>query len=200
MIGGSSEIERKSKISSGDLSSILIDNLPIWTQLISTPKKEIALLSNWEEKIEKMISEVIYKDVRSISGVPSWTILLLEKILKKTKKKQIIEIWPNLELFMHGGISIKPYKNSFEKIIGKNINYIEIYNASEGFFAIQNNIHESDLLLMLDYGIFYEFIPIENNKETSSIIPLEKVKKNKNYAMVISTTVSYTHLTLPTKA
>lgn len=187
MIGGSNEIERKSKISSGDLSSILIDNLPIWTQLISTPKKEIALLSNWEEKIEKIISEVIYKDVRSISGVPSWTILLLEKILEKTKKKKIIEIWPNLELFMHGGISIEPYKNSFEKIIGKNINYIEIYNASEGFFAIQNDINENDLLLMLDYGIFYEFIPIENNKETSSIIPLEKVKKNKNYAMVIST-------------
>ncbi len=187
MIGGSNELEKNSNIITGDLSSILINNLPIWTQQISTPKKEIALLSNWEKKIEKMIPEIINQDVRSISGVPSWTILLLEKILEKTKKKSIKEIWPNIELFMHGGISISPYINSFKKIIGKKINYIEIYNASEGFFAIQNSIKEKGLLLMLDYGVFYEFIPVNNTNESSNIIPLDKVEKNKNYEIVIST-------------
>ena len=187
MIGGSNELEKSSKMLIGDLSSILIDNLPIWTQLISTPKKEIALISNWEEKIEKMMSEIINKDVRSISGVPSWTILLLEKILQKTKKTTIQEIWPNLELYMHGGISMSPYMSSFKKLIGKKINYLEIYNASEGFFAIQNNLQKKDLLLMLDYGVFYEFIPIVNGKESQEIIPLKKVKKNKNYAIVITT-------------
>ena len=187
MIGGSNELEKNSKIIIGDLSSILIDNLPIWTQLIRTPKKKIALMSNWEEKIEKMISEIIKKDVRSISGVPSWTILLLEKILQKTKKKHIKDIWPNLELYMHGGISMSPYTNSFEKLIGKKINYLEIYNASEGFFAIQNNIQKKDLLLMLDCGVFYEFIPIVNGKASSKVIPLENVQKHQNYAIVIST-------------
>ena len=187
MIGGSNELEKNSKIITGDLSSILIDNLPVWTQLIRTPKKEIALMSNWEKKIEKMISEIIKKDVRSISGVPSWTILLLEKILQKTKKNHIKEIWPNLELYMHGGISMDPYINSFEKLIGKKINYLEIYNASEGFFAIQNNIQKKDLLLMLDYGVFYEFIPLDKGEEMSKIIPLKKVKKHQNYAIVIST-------------
>ena len=187
MIGGSNELEKNSKIITGDLSSILIDNLPVWTQLIRTPKKEIALMPNWEKKIEKMISEIIKKDVRSISGVPSWTILLLEKILQKTKKNHIKEIWPNLELYMHGGISMDPYVNSFEKLIGKKINYLEIYNASEGFFAIQNNIQKKDLLLMLDYGVFYEFIPLDKGEEMSKIIPLKKVKKHQNYAIVIST-------------
>jgi len=187
MIGGSNELEKNSKILTGDLSSILIDNLPIWTQLISTPKKEIALMPNWEDKIEKMITKIIHEDVRSISGVPSWTILLLEKILQKTKKNQIKEIWPNLELYMHGGVSMSPYINSFRKLIGKKINYLEIYNASEGFFAIQNNLQKKDLLLMLDYGIFYEFIPIVNGKELPEVISLENVQKNKNYAMVIST-------------
>ncbi len=187
MIGGSNKLEKNSEILTGDLSSILIENLPAWTQLISTPKKEIALIANWEEKIEKMISKVINEDVRSISGVPSWTILLLEKILTKTKKTTIKEIWPNLELYMHGGISMSPYQNSFNKLIGKKINYLEIYNASEGFFAIQNDLQKKDLLLMLDYGIFYEFIPIENGKESSKIIPLNKVKKNTNYAIIIST-------------
>jgi len=187
MIGGSNKLEKNSKILTGDLSSILIDNLPIWTQLISTPKREIALMSNWEEKIEKMISEIINEDVHSISGVPSWTILLLEKILEKTQKQTIQEIWPNLELYMHGGISMSPYIKSFKKLIGKKINYLEIYNASEGFFAIQNNLQKKDLLLMLDYGVFYEFIPIVNGKESQKIIPLKKVKKNTNYAIVITT-------------
>ena len=187
MIGGSNKLDKASKILTGDLSSILINNLPFWTQFISTPTKKIALMSNWEKKIEKMISEIINKDVRSISGVPSWTIILLEKVLQKTKKKEIKEIWPNLELYMHGGISMAPYINSFNKLIGKKINYLEIYNASEGFFAIQNNLKSKDLLLMLDYGVFYEFIPIVNGQESSDIISLKKVQKNKNYAMVIST-------------
>jgi len=187
MIGGSNELEKNSKILSGDLSSILIDNLPFWTKLISTPTKKIALISNWEKKIEKMIPKIINQDIRSISGVPSWTILLLKKILQKTKKKTIQEIWPNLELYMHGGVSMSPYMNSFKKLIGKKINYIEIYNASEGFFAIQNDLQKNDLLLMLDYGIFYEFAHIVNGKESSEIIPLEKVQKNRNYAIIIST-------------
>jgi len=186
MIGGSNEIEKNTKILTGDLSSILIENLPIWAQIISTPQKKIALMANWEEKLEKMVSKIINQDIRSISGVPSWTIILLERILEKSGKKKIIDIWPNLELFMHGGISISPYMKSFENLIGKKINYLEIYNASEGFFALQNDFKKNDLLLMLDYGVFYEFIPTNNNN-SSKIIPLGMVKKNTNYEVVIST-------------
>ena len=188
MIGGSKSLGRERNYIEGDLSSILISNLPIWTTFMRTPSIDTALMSDWEAKMNKMADEAIKQNVTSISGVPSWTMVLLRKVLEKSGKKTINQVWPKLELYMHGGVSMQPYKKEFDEVIGKKINYLEIYNASEGFFAIQNNLKEDSLLLMLDYGIFYEFIPIINNEEKEDqIISLKDVKKDVNYAIVIST-------------
>jgi len=188
MIGGSKSLGKERNYTEGDLSSILISNLPIWTTFMRTPSVNTALMSDWEEKMEKMAHESIKQNVTSISGVPSWTMVLLRKVLEKSGKKYINQVWPKLELYMHGGVSMNPYQKEFDEIMGKNINYLEIYNASEGFFGIQNNLNEESLLLMLDYGIFYEFIPIHNQEEKEDqIISLKDVKKNINYSMVIST-------------
>jgi len=188
MIGGSKSLGKERNYIEGDLSSILISNLPIWTTFMRTPSIDTALMSDWEAKMNKMADEVIKQNVTSISGVPSWTMVLLRKVLEKSRKKTIHQVWPKLELYMHGGVSMQPYKKEFDEIIGKKINYLEIYNASEGFFAIQNDLNEDSLLLMLDYGIFYEFIPIINNEEKEDqIISLKDVKKDVNYAIVIST-------------
>ena len=188
MIGGSKSLGKERDYIVGDLSSILISNLPLWTTFMRTPSIETALMSDWEKKMEKIADESIDENVTSISGVPSWTLILLRKVLEKTGKEKICQVWPNLELYMHGGISMQPYKKEFDEIIGSKINYLEIYNASEGFFGIQNNLKDDDLLLMLDYGIFYEFIPIIDNKlKYKEIVSIEDVKLNVNYAMIIST-------------
>ena len=187
MIGGSKSLGKERNYTEGDLSSILISNLPIWTTFMRTPSINTALMSDWEEKMKKMAYEAIKQNVTSISGVPSWTMILLRKVLEISGKKNIHQIWPKLELYMHGGISMKPYQKEFDEIIGKTINYLEIYNASEGFFGIQNNLKEHSFLLMLDYGIFYEFIPIHNQEEKEDqIVSLKDVKKHVNYAIVIS--------------
>ncbi|OUV54705.1 MAG: hypothetical protein CBC73_03990 [Flavobacteriales bacterium TMED113] len=188
MVGGSKSLGKERNYIVGDLSSILISNLPIWTTFMRTPSIETALMSDWEKKMEKIADEAIDQNISSMSGVPSWTMVLLRKVLQKTGKSKICEVWPNLELYMHGGISMQPYKKEFDEVIGKKINYLEIYNASEGFFGIQNYLDDSSLLLMLDYGIFYEFIPIVNNEQkVDKITSIEGVKLNVNYAMVIST-------------
>lgn len=173
----------------GDLSAIIMKNLPWWAEIKRTPSKEIALMSDWEKKIESLALNTMNEDVTSISGVPSWTLVLLNRILRIQKKDSILEVWPNLELFMHGGVGFEPYRKEFERIIpSTDMHYIESYNASEGFFGIQDTI-DGDLLLMLDYGIFYEFIPMEsfNGIESKVIIQLADVELNKNYALVIST-------------
>jgi hypothetical protein len=191
IVGGSSEVNQLSTDSYfGDLSAIIVKNLPWWAEIKRTPAKEIALMSEWEEKIEKMAHSTIHDDVYILAGVPSWTMLLANRVLEITGKNNLKEIWPNLELFMHGGVSFKPYKAHFEKLISDNsMNYVETYNASEGFFGIQDIPGKDELLLMLDYGIFYEFIPMSEFKGVNSknVVSLSEVEKGENYAMVIST-------------
>jgi hypothetical protein len=188
-LGGSSELYKESDTSFGDLSAIIIENLPIWADLKSTPKQKTALLAEWESKMEHIIAETIPENVTNLAGVPSWMLVLIKKILIDNKKENLLEIWPNLEVYFHGGVSFKPYKAQFKKLIPKaNFKYYEIYNASEGFFAFQDQNNSDELLLLLDYGIFYEFIPMDNyNGLQSNTIPLEEVILDKNYALVITT-------------
>ncbi len=189
-IGGSRQINKLGDCAfCGDLSAVLISNLPHWVRKRRTPGLDIALMENWDQKIEKMAEVVSKENVTSISGVPSWTLVLFRKILEITGKNNISEVWPNLNLFMHGGVSFKPYRAQYEKLIpNNNITYLETYNASEGFFGFQNEQDKDDMLLMLDYGIYYEFIPMSDfNKPDRKAIPLCDVKVGENYAMVIST-------------
>ena len=173
----------------GDISAILIQNLPLWADIIRTPDNTIALMENWEEKIEKMAQATAYEDVTNISGVPTWTLVLAKRILEITGKKNLTEVWPNLELFIHGAVSFVPYREQFERLIPSDgMHYLETYNASEGFFGIQDRSDLSELLLMLDYGIWYEFMPMEEyGKEHPRTIGLDEVVTEKNYALVIST-------------
>jgi hypothetical protein len=190
VMGGSSSINHYSKdCYTGDLSSIIIRNLPIWVELRRTPNREIALMDNWEEKIQRIAQLTMHEDVHLVAGVPSWTLVLFNRILELTGKKHMVDVWPNLEMFMHGGVSFKPYHQQFEQVIGKEgMHYVETYNASEGFFGIQDRMGSDDLLLMLDYGIFYEFMPMEEiDKPDPQTLSLEEVEINKNYALVIST-------------
>lgn len=190
VIGGSAEENMHRPDSyTGDLSSIILKNLPWWVEFKRIPSRETALMSKWEEKIERLAIETMDEDVSSISGVPSWTLVLLNRILEIKGKKDIREIWPNLELLMHGGVSFKPYENEFKKIIPhENMHYVESYNASEGFFGIQDQI-VGDLLLMLDYGVFFEFIPMVefDGVYSKNTISLKDVQPGVNYGLVIST-------------
>lgn len=190
VLGGSSQINEFRKDSYyGDLSAIIINNLPFWVEMKRVPDREIALMDKWEPKIEKMAQSVKDENVTNIAGVPSWTLVLMKRILELTGKKNIREVWPNLELYMHGGVSFEPYQKQFEKLIPDNrIQYYESYNASEGYFGIQDRANAQDMLLMLDYGIFYEFIPVANiHDENPSTVSLKEVEVGKNYEMVIST-------------
>lgn len=189
-LGGSHKINNFSNQSLyGDLSAILIENLPWWVDIIRTPKSEIALLDKWEEKLEKITETTIRENVTNIAGVPSWNLVLIKHILNITGKNNLLDVWPNLELFTHGGVSFAPYREQFKNIIpSEKMNYMEAYNASEGFFAIQNDPLHDDMLLMLDYGIFYEFIPMDEfHKEYPKAVTIEKVIPGINYAIVIST-------------
>jgi hypothetical protein len=173
----------------GDLSAILIDNMPIWAEFSSTPSNKISLMGDWETKLPAIINETIQDNVTSLAGVPSWMMVLLNKTLETTSKQNLLEIWPNAEVYFHGGVSFEPYREQYKKLFPKeNFRYYEIYNASEGFFAIQDLNNSNELLLMLDYGIFYEFIPMDTFGTTNQkVIPLHQVELNKNYAIVIST-------------
>jgi len=189
-LGGSTRLNDFSNNSYyGDLSAILIENVPFWTEFIRIPSSSIALIEEFEEKIEKIIETTINENVVSMAGVPSWYLVLLKKVLEKTGKKSILEVWPNLELFIHGGVNFEPYREQFRQIIpSSKMHYMETYNASEGFFAIQDNPSTHDMLLMLDIGIFYEFIPMSDwGSEHPGVIPLSEVEVDQNYAMVIST-------------
>jgi GH3 auxin-responsive promoter len=188
-LGGSAEVNKFSNQSYyGDLSAVLIENLPFWAQFIRTPASEIALIPDFEEKIDKITRHTIGENVTSIAGVPSWNLVLLRAILDFTGKNNILEVWPNLELFTHGGVSFTPYRESFKKLIpSDNMNYLETYNASEGFFGIQDDLGRDDMLLMLDLGIFYEFIPLENLDEANPpIFTIADVELGVNYAIVIT--------------
>jgi len=189
-IGGSQQINKyENELYYGDLSAVLIENLPLWVRLLRTPDKKIALMEEWEEKIELMAQNTINENVTNISGVPSWTLVLIKRILEITGKKSLKEVWPNLELFVHGGVSFIPYREQFKNLVGAGkMNYLETYNASEGFFAIQDTPETDSMLLMLDYGIYYEFIPTEClDQEFPKTHHIDEVELEKNYALVIST-------------
>lgn len=191
-VGGSHQINEFDPSATsfyGDVSAVIMQNLPIWAEFIRTPSLETALMSNWEEKIDKMALETAKENVTSMAGVPTWTVLLIQRIVEIEGKGNILDVWPNLEVFFHGAVSFKPYRNLFKSLIPKEqMVYWEIYNASEGFFGIQDQKDSEEMLLMLDYGIYYEFIPMEElDKSNPKVHCLGEVEIGKNYAMVIST-------------
>ncbi|MBQ6227417.1 MAG: GH3 auxin-responsive promoter family protein [Prevotella sp.] len=173
----------------GDLSAILIENINPLANLVRVPCKKTALLSDFEVKRDRIARETINKKVTNISGVPSWMLSVLTRVLEISGKSNITEVWPNLEVFFHGGVAFTPYRQQYKEIIpSPNMHYMETYNASEGFFGLQDDPNDSAMLLMLDYDIFYEFIPMEEiDKEHPTVVPLSGVQTGRNYAMVIST-------------
>ncbi|HEX2970428.1 MAG TPA: GH3 auxin-responsive promoter family protein [Bacteroidales bacterium] len=189
-LGGSHRINQFSNDSLyGDLSAILIENAPFWVEIIRTPRHKIALLEDFEEKLELITKNCVNENVTNISGVPSWYLVLIKMILSYTGKQSLLEVWPNLEVFFHGGISFVPYREQYMKLIpGDQMHYMETYNASEGFFGIQDEPGNTDMLLMLDYGIFYEFIPADKaGSEPARAVTIGEVETGVNYAVVIST-------------
>ncbi len=189
VIGGSHNINpMNTEAQYGDLSAVLLQNSPFWGHWLRTPDLSIALMDEWENKIEKLAESTIKENVTSISGVPTWTLVLFKRILEITGKQSMSEVWPSLELYMHGGVSFTPYKEQFRKIIGKDINYLEMYNASEGFFAAQDIPGSEGMLLFTDHGIFMEFMPVsEYGKKEPQTVSLQDVELGKNYALIIST-------------
>ena len=173
----------------GDLSAILIENINPLVNLFRVPKKKTALLSDFEVKRDRIARECMQKNITNISGVPSWMLSVLVHVLELSGKQHLEEVWPNLEVFFHGGIAFTPYRNQYEQIItSPKMQYMETYNASEGFFGIQDDPNDKSMLLMLDYGVFYEFIPLEEiDQDDAHVIPLEDVELDCNYAMVITT-------------
>jgi hypothetical protein len=191
-IGGSlakNPYNGESEIQVGDISAVITHNLPLWVQFARTPSLDVALMSEWEAKIERIAEEVMDENVVSMTGVPTWIIVLLQRILELKNAKNILEVWPNLEVFFHGAVAFGPYRKLFQELIpSSKMRYVETYNASEGFFGIQDQKDSEELLLMLDYGIFYEFIPMEDNLgDSPKVISLSEVELGKNYAMIITT-------------
>ncbi len=190
VLGGSHQINQLNADSCfGDLSAVLIKNLPFWAEFYRTPDMSIALMDNFEEKVEKMARATIDVNVTNISGVPTWNIVLAKRILEITGKDNLLEVWPNLEFYFHGAVNFNPYREQFKKLIPSNdMYYLETYNASEGFFGIQDQSDSEEMLLMLDYGIYYEFLPMEDlDKENPKTLRLDEVELHKNYALIIST-------------
>ena len=189
VVGGSHQVNQVHEdIHYGDLSAVLMQNTPFWGHWIRTPELSVALLDEWENKIEKLAQTTINENVTSLAGVPTWTIVLIKRILEISGKQYLKDVWPNLELYIHGGVSFVPYRDQLDRLIGKPINYLEIYNASEGFFAAQDKPNEEGMLLFTDHGIFYEFMPVEEyGKREPKTVGLKDVVINKNYALIIST-------------
>ncbi|MCJ8211286.1 GH3 auxin-responsive promoter family protein [Mucilaginibacter sp. RS28] len=189
-LGGSHQVSQlNTDTFFGDLSAVIMKNLPLWAEFYRTPHLDIALLENFEEKIEKMAHATKDVNVTGISGVPTWNILLFKRILEITGKSNLLEVWPNLELYFHGAVNFTPYREQFKKLIpNDDMYYLETYNATEGFFGIQDLEQPGEMLLMLDYGIFYEFLPLEHlGEEHPKTLTLDEVELNKNYALIITT-------------
>ncbi len=190
VLGGSHQINQLNTDSCyGDLSAVLIKNLPYWAEFYRTPDLSITLMDDFEEKVEKMAKATIDVNVTNLSGVPTWNLVLAKRILEITGKSNLLEVWPNLEFYFHGAVNFNPYRDQFKQLIpSDNMYYMETYNASEGFFGIQDQPDSEDMLLMLDYGIYYEFLPMEHiNAEHPKTLGLDEVELNKNYAIIIST-------------
>lgn len=190
VVGGSHQISQlNDHVQYGDLSAVLMQNAPFWGQWLRTPELSIALLDDWESKIEKLAQSTADENVTSISGVPTWTLILLKRILEIKGKKTIAEVWPNLELYIMGGVSFVPYREQFDRIFGKPINYLEIYNASEGFFAAQEKPDDHGMTLFTEHGVFFEFMPVEEyGKKFPATVGLKQVETGRQYAIIISTT------------
>ena len=173
----------------GDLSAILIENINPLANMVRTPKKATALLSDFEIKRDRIARETMNKNVTNISGVPSWMLSVLSRVMELTGKTHLEEVWPNLEVFFHGGVAFTPYRKQYEQLItSPGMHYMETYNASEGFFGLQNDPSDPAMLLMVDYDVFYEFIPIEEiDNEKPNVVPIQGIEIGKNYAMLIST-------------
>ena len=188
-LGGSKELYRENGTVFGDLSAILIDNMPFWATYSSTPNNEISLMSDFEAKMQAVVKSTIQENVTSLAGVPSWMLVLLNNVMQYTQKASLQEVWPDLEVYFHGGVSFEPYQEQYHNLISKpNFKYYETYNASEGFFAVQDRNDSKELLLMLDYGIFYEFIPMDSyGSLEEKVIPLSEVEIGVNYAIIITT-------------
>ena len=188
-LGGSKQVYEENNTFFGDLSAILIDNLPLWAEFSSTPSSKVSLMNEWEAKLTAIIQESQLENVTSFAGVPSWMLVLLQRILAETGRADLFELWPELEVYFHGGVSFEPYRDQYQKILpSSSFQYYEIYNASEGFFAIQDLNDSQDLLLMLDYGIFYEFIPMDTfGTLNQRVLSLDQVELGKQYAVVITT-------------
>jgi len=191
-VGGSHQInplDPSGGSSYGDVSAVIMKNMPLWAKYVRTPSEEVALLDRWDEKLEKMAREVAQENVTSMTGVPTWTLLVLKRVMEIKGADDISEVWPDLEVFFHGAVAFGPYRKLFESIIkSPKMKYMETYNASEGFFGIQDTVDHDEMLLMLDYGIYYEFIPFDElQKQSPKVIPLSDVEVGKNYAVVIST-------------
>lgn len=190
ILGGShSPSPLNNKAHCGDLSAVLLQNLNPLVNLVRVPDKKIILMDEWESKIRAVVENTWKVDINSLSGVPSWMLVLIKAVLQKAGKEYLTDVWPNLEVFFHGGISFEPYRDQYKSLIPTHrMHYMETYNASEGFFGIQSDLNDPSLLMMPDYGVFYEFIPInESGSSNPTILPLEAVELNKNYAMVITT-------------
>jgi len=189
-LGGSHQINVKSGNTwFGDLSAIIMEHLPVWVEYMRTPDLNIALLGEWESKLERIAHHTIEEDVTNLSGVPSWMLVLLQRILEIKGSNNLLDIWPNLELFMHGGVNFGPYRDQYKALIPSNqMHYLETYNASEGFFGIQDRDAHDDMLLMLDYGIFYEFIPADQFESNNpKVLWLDEVQTDVNYVVLITT-------------
>ncbi|MCG8474045.1 MAG: GH3 auxin-responsive promoter family protein [Cytophagales bacterium] len=173
----------------GDVSAVIMQNLPFWVHFSRTPSLEVALMDEWEKKLEQMAELTIRENVTNLMGVPTWTMVLLQRVLEKTGKSVIAEVWPNLELFVHGAVAFGPYRSHFKQLIGRpDMRFLETYNASEGFFGIQDQKDSEEMLLMLDYGVFYEFISLEElGSEHPNALTLDEVQLDKNYALAITT-------------
>lgn len=191
VLGGSHQVNQLSEGSFyGDLSAVMMQNMPPTGQFLRTPDLSIALMDEWEEKIEAIAQHTIKENVTFIAGVPTWTIVLIKRIFEICGTDNLLDVWPNLEAYFHGGVSFKPYRQQFRKFIhSESMNYVETYNASEGFFAAQDDLSDEGMLLFLNHGIFYEFLPMEElGKEAPQTCTLREVELGKNYGLIISTT------------
>lgn len=188
LIGGTTKQNEGQDYYFGDLSGILMVHLPSWANWKSTPDVEVATLESWEEKLEKMVEIIKDEDVTSVSGVPTWTAVVMQRVLEVTGKQNILEVWPNFELFIHGGVNFEPYREQFKAFLpSSQVKYLETYNASEGFFGIQYQADRSELVLLTHLGIFFEFYPATEVPSIHNIVPLSAVKPGINYAVIIST-------------
>ncbi len=186
-LGGSRRIEREGENAmTGDLSAILIENAPPLARAWRVPRKKTALMADFEQKVERICAECARQDVRSLAGVPSWNLVMLRRVMEYAGAANLLEVWPRLELFIHGGVNFAPYRDVYRQLIPSEVmHYMETYNASEGFFGVADDFGE-DMLLMLDYGLFYEFLPVGQLDDPTRAVPLEGVREGVNYAIIIT--------------